>query len=129
MIATIATYIHAAGMCHVHPHRRGMTDTTNFRAQQGALALTITNRSKNISKFYDCVYKEWKTWCDRLEYDDDNLVHESKLVRFLIEEMIARSLKSLKKRKRDEMKIAKNLFLLANIDDENANASSQTLKY
>jgi len=47
----------------------------------------------------------------------------------LIEEMIARSLKSLKKRKRDEMKIAKNLFLLANIDDENANASSQTLKY
>ena len=104
-------------------------NTINFRAQQETLALTIINRFKNISKFYNRVYKKWKIWCNRLKYNNDDLVHKSKFVRFLIEKIIVRSLKSSKKRKQDKINIAKNFFLSTNIDDKNANASSQTFKY
>ncbi|KAG6089519.1 hypothetical protein E4U15_002551 [Claviceps sp. LM218 group G6] len=78
-------------------------DTADFRAHQAALNLTQTNRPKNTSRNYDSIAKEWRKWCSRYHYEDGDLVHERKLVRFTTEEIINRLLrKQKKKRKRNQ---------------------------
>ena len=77
-------------------------DTANFRAQQAALGLSQTHRPKNTSRAYDRHDKEWKDWCTRLQYDDGDIVHESKLVRYLSEEVINRPVKPSKRKRKQE---------------------------
>lgn len=107
-------------------------DTANFRAQQAALALAQTHRPKNTTKAYTRVEKEWRAWCLSRQFDDGDLVHEAKLVRFLTEEVVNRPLKSSpKKRKREEETptmdtLNEDLFLPEDVDED---AAPQTLKF
>ena len=78
-------------------------DTANYRAHQAALSLAQTNRPKNTSRAYNRICQEWRDWCCSHQYDDGDLVHEHKLVRFMTEAVIDRPLrKQQKKRKRDQ---------------------------
>ena len=110
-------------------------DTANFRTQHSALVFAQTHRPKNTQKAYNRVCKEWKSWCERLQYDNGDLVHEAKLVRFLFDEVINRSLRILfKKRKHDETESDANLVLTAQLADdvepeEKNNIDFKTLKF
>ncbi|CCE31025.1 uncharacterized protein CPUR_04876 [Claviceps purpurea 20.1] len=117
-------------------------DTADFRAHQAALNLTQTNRPKNTSRNYDPIAKEWREWCSRHHYEDGDLVHERKLVRFMTEEVINRPLrKPKKKRKRNQKEEDDNdtidpdllaaAQLVADIPDEDAAAAEPpaTLKF
>ena len=89
-------------------------DIANFRAQQSILSLIQTNRLENTKKAYDFHHKKWKEWCLLKQYDDDDIIHEIKLIKFLTKKIITRSLrdrqkKKNKKRKRNQNKEKSNL--------------------
>ncbi|KAL8831614.1 MAG: hypothetical protein Q9191_000765 [Dirinaria sp. TL-2023a] len=44
------------------------------RSMHAVLTLAQTSRSKNTSKAYNRVEKEWRNWCEQMRYDDDDLV-------------------------------------------------------
>ena len=124
-------------------------DIVNFRAQQSILSLIQTNRFENTKKAYDSHHKEWREWCFFKQYDDDDIIHEIKLIKFLTKKIIVRSLrdrqkKKNKKRKKNQDKeesdlndelIDDNIVLIAAIAekviDENVDSadSSQTLSF
>ena len=87
-------------------------DTTNFKAQHATLNLTQIHRPRNITKAYERVWKKWKVWCEKHKYDDDDIVHESKLVRFLQDEIINRSLKNQFKKRKHQQKTSINDFVI-----------------
>ena len=94
-------------------------DTVNFRAQQTALRLFQIHRSKIISRAYDRHDKEWKNRCIRFQYDDDDIVHEFKLIRYLFEEVINRLVKSNKRKRKQKKKKSFTLiaFEIMNADE------------
>ena len=114
-------------------------DTANYRAHQSALALALTYRPQNTSRAYGRVEKEWTKWCNRCSYDDGDLVHEGKVVRFLSEEVVNRSLQTAgRKRKRGEEKtnavdnglaiLVENADAVADDDDDDATLKFQSIR-
>ena len=109
-------------------------NTINFKVQHAVLNLTQIHRFRNTAKAYERVWKEWKIWCEKHKYDDGDIVHESKLIRFLQNEVINRFLKnSFKKRKHKKEELINDFVIVAKLATKNLNVEKmideRTLQY